>query len=239
VRSRLYEAYAPQQVGSGGKKAATVFHRREICPKLPPPVAGPIVPLGCRRAGLVRLLQVDGFDAEGIDTSSDQADLTRAARARAAQRAFSSILAAHPVQYEAIMATDLLEHLIKLEVQTFDDVSAALAPGGVLLVKVPDAASSLRWHIRDDSFTYQTARSIRQLAVTAGFDSIISRASPCIAHALARAVRVLVRHVVRACHWIALVGETGTLRRHIVTQNPTFAAPKGAGLVTPAKRNPA
>ena len=49
----------------------------------------------------------------------------------------------------------------------------------------------------------------------------------------------MVWQVVSACHRIALAAETGVLRGHIVTLNLTFAARKGAELVTPAERNPA
>jgi hypothetical protein len=66
LRGRLYEAYASQHAGSGGDGAAALVYRRDIRPLLPPPPAGPVVDLGCGRGELVRLLQADGCDAEGI-----------------------------------------------------------------------------------------------------------------------------------------------------------------------------
>ncbi len=209
---------------------------------LPRPEAGPVVDIGCGRGELVRLLQLDGFDAEGIDISPEQAALARSAGvARVRQGDFRAILAAHPAYYAAITATDLLEHLTKPEVlQTFDDAAAALAPGGVLVGRVPNAVSPLGGHIRDGDFTHQTsftARSIRQLAAAAGFDSVLARSSPPVAHGLASTARIIVWQVVSACHRIALAAETGKLRGHIVTLNLTFVARKGAELVSPAKRN--
>lgn len=242
LRNRLYEAYASQHAGSGSGsgEAAALVYRRDIGPLLPPPVAGPVVDIGCGRGELVRLLQADGFDAEGIDISPEQAELARAAGiARVRQGDFRTILAAHPAHYAAIMATDLLEHLTKPEVlQTFDDVAAALAPGGVFVGRVPNAVSPLGGHIQAGDFTHQTsftARSIRQLAATAGFDSVLARSSPPVAHGLASAARVLVWQVVSACYRIALAAETGMLRGHIVTQNLTFAARKGAMIMKPAE----
>ena len=44
--------------------------------------------------------------------------------------------------------------------------------------------------------------------------------------------------MVSACYRIALAAETGRLRGHIVTQNLTFAAHKGAKLVSPAEEKP-
>jgi 2-polyprenyl-3-methyl-5-hydroxy-6-metoxy-1,4-benzoquinol methylase len=242
MRSRLYEAYATQHAGCGGDKAAALVYRRDIRPLLPPPMAGPVVDLGCGQGELVRLLQADGFDAEGIDIGPEQVALARVAGvARVCQGDFRAILAAHPGHYAAITATDLLEHLTKPEVlQTFDDVAAALTPGGVFVCRVPNAVSPLGGHIRNGDFTHQTSftvRSIRQLAAAAGFDSVLPRASAPIAHGLASATRVMVWQVVSACYRIALAAETGMLRGHIVTQNLTFAARKSAELASPADRN--
>src|SRR5205807_10594703 len=142
-----------------------------------------------------------GFDAEGIDISPEQAALAHAAGVtRVRQGDFRAILAEHPAHYAATTATDLLEHLTKPEIlQTFDDVAAALAPGGVFVGRVPNAVSPLGGHIRNGDFTHQTsftARSIRQLAAAAGFASVITRSSPPVAHGPVSAARVLVWQVV-------------------------------------------
>jgi len=124
---------------------------------------------------------------------------------------FRVTLATHPSHYAAVTATDLLEHLTKPEVlQTFDDVGAALAAGGVFIGRVPKAVSPLGGHIRNGNFTHHTslnARSIRQLAAAAGFDSVLTRASPPVVHGLASAARVTVWQVVSACYRIALAAE--------------------------------
>jgi 2-polyprenyl-3-methyl-5-hydroxy-6-metoxy-1,4-benzoquinol methylase len=240
LRDRLYEAYASQHAGHGNGEATTLVYRRDIRPLLPPPAAGPVVDIGCGRGELVRLLQSDGFDAEGIDISPEQAALARAADVpRILQGDFRSILAEQPGRYAAITATDLLEHLTKPEVlRTFDDVAAALAPGGIFIGRVPNAVSPLGGHIRDGDFTHQTsftARSIRQLAAAAGFESVLARPSPPVAHGLASAARVMVWQMISACYRIALAAETGMLRGHIVTQNLTFATRKSSELVNPAE----
>jgi 2-polyprenyl-3-methyl-5-hydroxy-6-metoxy-1,4-benzoquinol methylase len=243
LRSRLYEAYSSQHVGNGSGEAVALVYPRDIRPLLPSPAAGPVVDIGCGRGDLVRLLQADGFDAEGIDISPEQAALARAAGVVGVRQGdFRGILAAHPARYAAITATDLLEHLTKPEVlQTFDDVAAALAPGGVFIGRVPNAVSPLGGHIRDGDFTHHTsftARSIHQLVAAAGFDSVHVHSSPPVSHGLASAARVVVWQVVSACYRIALAAETGKLRGHIVTQNLTFVARKGTGLPIPGRRNP-
>jgi len=240
LRNRLYEAYATQHVGCRGGGAAALVYRRDIRPLLPAPAAGPVVDLGCGRGELVRLLQADGFDAEGIDISPEQVALAHAAGvARVRQGDFRAILAAQPAHYAAVTANDLLEHLTKPEVlRTFDDVAAALAPGGIFVGRVPNAVSPIGGHIQAGDFTHNTsftAHSIRQLAAAAGFDSVLAHSSPPVAHGLASAARVMVWQVVSACYRIALAAETGVLRGHIVTQNLTFVARKGAVIMKPAK----
>jgi 2-polyprenyl-3-methyl-5-hydroxy-6-metoxy-1,4-benzoquinol methylase len=242
LRNRLYETYASQHAGISGAKAAALVYRRDIRPLLPPPTAGPVVDIGCGRGELVRLLQADGFDAEGIDISPEQVALAHAAGVPGVRQGDSrAILATHPNHYAAITAIDLLEHLTKPEVlQTFDDAAAALAPGGVFVCRVPNAVSPIGGHIRSGDFTHQTSftgRSIRQLAVAAGFGSVLLRSCPPVAHGLASTVRVMVWQVVSACYRIALAAETGMLRGHIVTLNLTFAARKGVDLGNPVDRN--
>jgi 2-polyprenyl-3-methyl-5-hydroxy-6-metoxy-1,4-benzoquinol methylase len=244
MRSRLYEAYVSQHAGHGGDEAAALVYRRDIRPFLPRPAAGPVVDLGCGRGELVRLLQADGFEAEGIDISPEQVALARATGVdRVRQGDFRAILAGHRAHYAAITATDLLEHLTKPEVlQTFDDVAAALAPGGVFVGRVPNAVSPLGGHIRNGDFTHQTsftARSIRQLAAAAGFDTVLARSCPPVAHGLASAARVMVWQVVSAGYRIALAAETGVLSGHIVTQNLTFAALRDAESVNSTERDTA
>ena len=240
LRSRLYEAYASQHAGCGGDEAVARVYRRDIRPLLPPPAAGPVVNIGCGRGEPVRLLQPDGFDAEGIDISPEQAALTRAAGvARVPQGDFRAILAGHEAHYAAITATDLLEHLTKAEVlQTFDDAAAALAPGGVFVGRVPNAVSPLGGHIRNGDFTHQTsftARSTRQFAAAAGLDSALARSCLPVAHRLASTARVTVCQLVSACYRIALAVETGMLGDRIVTRNLTLTARKGSVTVKPAE----
>jgi 2-polyprenyl-3-methyl-5-hydroxy-6-metoxy-1,4-benzoquinol methylase len=233
LRSRLYQAYASQHAGSGGSEAAALVYRRDIRPLLPAPAAGPVVDIGCGQGDLVRLMQADGFDAEGIDISPEQAALAHAAGITGVRHGdFRAILAEQPSRYAAITATDLLEHFTKPEVLvTFDDVAAALTPGGVFVARVPNAVSPLGGHIQAGDFTHDTsftARSIRQLAAAAGFEVVLTRSSPPVAHGLASTARAAVWQVVSACYRVALAAETGSLRGHIVTQNLTFAARKGA-----------
>jgi SAM-dependent methyltransferase len=233
LRERLYGAYASQHAGCGGGQATSLIYRRDIRPALPPPGAGSVVDIGCGQGELVRLLLADGYDAEGIDVSPEQVAIAHAVGLdRVREGDYRGILQARVGQLAAVTATDLLEHLTKDEVlDTLDRVAAALAPGGVLIARVPNAVSPFGGHIRYGDFTHEswyTASSIRQLAAAASFESVTVRPCSPIAHGLVSAARVAVWTLVSASCKIALAAETGVHRGHIVTQNLTFIARKAA-----------
>jgi phosphatidylinositol alpha-1,6-mannosyltransferase len=76
-----------------------------------------------------------------------------------------------------------------------------------------------------------TSRSIRQLAVAAGFDSVLTRSSPPVA-------QLMVRQVVSACYPIPPAAKKGVLRGHIAASNLTFPARKGAAIANPTEGKP-
>jgi len=233
VRSRLYESYASEHAGYGNGKATALVYRRDIRPALPPPGKGPVIDLGCGQGELVRLLLADGFNAEGIDLSPEQVRLAHAGGVtRVRQGNYHHVLRTQPGRYAAVTATDLLEHLTKQEVlDTFDDVAAALAAGGVFVARVPNAVSPLGGHTSHGDFTHEssfTTRSIRQLATAARLELITVLPCPPVVHGLTSALRAALWKPISTCCQLALAAETGVLRGHIVTQNLTFVARKPA-----------
>lgn len=231
LRNRLYEAYASQHAGCNRGIATALIYRRDIRPALSAPHVGPVVDIGCGQGALVRLLQRDGYDVEGVDVSPEQVALARAGGLDCVRHGdYRDILRKRHGQLAAVTATDVLEHLEKDEVlDTFDAVAAALIPGGVFVARVPNAVSPFGGHIRYGDFThesYYTARSIRQLAAAADYDSVTVQPCPPIIHGLMSMVRVALWKPISASYQIALAAETGMLRGHIVTQNMTFVARK-------------
>ena len=229
LRARLYEAYASQHASRGSGEATGLIYRRDIRPVLPAPSAGAVVDIGCGQGDLVRLLLGDGYAARGIDVSPEQVALAHAAGLGQVCRGdYRDLLDAWAGQLAAVTANDLLEHLTKPEVlETFDRVAAALVPGGTFVARVPNAGSPFGGRIRHGDFTHEssyTARSVRQLAAAAGFDSVAVTPCPPIAHGLVSAIRVLIWKVISGLYKIALGAETGVIRGHIVTQNLVFVA---------------
>jgi len=231
---RLYESYAATHAGSASPAATRLIYRRDIRPRLPAPPAR-VLDIGCGQGELVRLLLADGYQARGVDVSAEQVRIARHAGLRQVDEGdLHTYLAGTPASWDAIVATDVLEHLVKPDVlRAFDQVRRALAPGGVFVARVPNAVSPLGGHIRYGDFTHQTSftrRSMAQLAAVAGF--ACGRAYPCppVAHGPASTLRALLWKPIAGLLSLALAVETGSLRGHITTQNLTFVAYRGDGV---------
>lgn len=137
---------------------------------------------------------------------------------------------ARPAPHAAITATDVPEHLGKAEVlETFDQVVAALVPGGIFIARVPNAVSPLGGHIRYGDFTHEssfTVHSVAQLAAASGFVSVSIAECPPLAHGLASAARLALWKPIGMLYRMALAAETGIGRGHVVTQNLPLIARK-------------
>jgi SAM-dependent methyltransferase len=177
------------------------------------------------------LLRDDDVDATGIDISPEQVSIARAAGLPVELGDFHSRLTSSPGTFDAVLATDVLEHLDKEEVlRTFDDVHTALKPGGVFIARVPNAVSPLGGDIMYGDITHETwftKRSVTQLARLSGFSSIMTLPCPPVAHGIKSAARVIVWKVFSGMLKLALTAETGEHRGHITTQNLTFIASRG------------
>lgn len=232
LRDRLYESYASTHAGSAAATATGLVYRRDIRPHLPrslPPRRSRVLDIGCGQGQLVRLLAADGFDARGVDVSPEQVELARAAGLDQIELGdFHDDLCGSPGTLDAVVATDVLEHLTREEVvDTFGDVRRALRSGGVFVARVPNAVSPTGGHTMFGDLTHETwftARSVAQLAAVSGFGSVSTLACPPPVHGVASAVRALMWKPISGLLKVALAAETGLLRGHIVTQNLTFVA---------------
>jgi 2-polyprenyl-3-methyl-5-hydroxy-6-metoxy-1,4-benzoquinol methylase len=227
---RFYESYISTHAGCSSATAADLSYRRQLRPHLPAKTHGRrVLDIGCGQGDLVRLLLSDGFDAWGVDHSPEQVEVARRAGLdRIELGDFHAYLDSTRYSWDAVIATDVLEHLDKAQiVRTLDHARQALRPGGVFIARVPNAVSPMGGCVMYGDFTHQTwftRRSVMQLAAVAGFDSV--HVFPCspVAHGLKSAARVLVWKSFSAGFKLALAAETGQLRGHIVTQNLTFVA---------------
>jgi 2-polyprenyl-3-methyl-5-hydroxy-6-metoxy-1,4-benzoquinol methylase len=236
LRERLYESYVSTHAGCSSAGAAAIAYRSTVRPHLPANAHGHrVLDIGCGQGGLVRLLDDDGFEARGIDISPEQVEFAhKAGLGQVEQGDFHEHLGSSPDRWDAVVATDVLEHLHKDEVlRTFDDVHKGLKPGGVFVARVPNAVSPVGGNVMYSDVTHETwftRRSVAQLAAVAGFES--TRTYPCspVAHGITSAARVLIWKVASGLLKLTLAAETGELRGHITTQNLVFVARKDRGV---------
>ncbi|MEV0155920.1 class I SAM-dependent methyltransferase [Micromonospora sp. NPDC050686] len=229
--SRFYQTYTSDHAGPSDRRACALAYRRDIRPYLRRSSGRPcrVLDIGCGQGDLVELMLADGIDAYGIDISAEQVAV---AHSKGVDRVrlgdFHGPLRAEAESWDAIVATDLLEHLSRDDLlRTFDEVLAALRPGGVFLARVPNAVSPTGGHVMYGDITHRTwftCRSVAQLASAAGFGSVAVSACPPAVHGFASLLRSAVWWPISAAWKVALAAETGQLRGHVVTQNLVFVA---------------
>lgn len=232
VRSRLYESYATTHAGRSGAGAAVYVYRRDIRPHLPGGRPARVLDIGCGQGKLVRLLREDGHDASGVDVSPEQVALAHEAGVAAVVLGdFIHVLAARRGDLDAVVATDLLEHLTKDEVlQVFDSVRGALRPSGVFIARTPNAISPFSGGLQYGDFTHEsvfTPRSVTQIASATGYVSVQVRPCPPVVHGVQSRARAVIWKAFSGVMKLAIAAETGQRHDQIVTQNMTFVAQTG------------
>src|SRR5262249_16355815 len=142
VRERLYEAYSTGHAGRSDPLSDALAFRRDIAPHLPNDRSARVIDLGCGQGGLVRQLSEAGYSqASGIDISPEQVALAHEAGIRGVELGdFRLVFAVR--SFDAVTATDFLEHLTRSEVlEAADLILKALTPGGVFIARVPNMVS--------------------------------------------------------------------------------------------------
>lgn len=229
MRARLYESYASTHAGLSGMDAAGFVYRRDIRPYLPRHPNARVLDIGCGQGELVRLILDDGYDASGVDVSPEQVALAHEAGVSAVILGdFIDVLGAEDGSLDAVVATDLLEHLTKDEVlRVFDAVRGALQPGGVFIARTPNAISPFSGNLQYGDFTHEsvfTPRSVAQIANATGYGNVDVRPCPPVVHGVQSRLRAVVWRTFSGVLKLAMAAETGQLRGQIVTQNMTFVA---------------
>jgi 2-polyprenyl-3-methyl-5-hydroxy-6-metoxy-1,4-benzoquinol methylase len=141
---------------------------------------GRLLDVGCWTGSLLVAANERGWTAEGIEPS-------RWAVERAQQRGASVRLGTvddvdlDPGAYDAIVACDVVEHVVD-PLALLARFDAALAPGGVLFLTVPDAGSVAAralgrrwWSVLPMHVQYFTRASMARLLDRAGFEIAVVR----------------------------------------------------------------
>lgn len=180
-RARVFEHYhktAPQELQNGRSSDPSVYERGfrlRYLPLLPSDKNARILDLGCGLGLLLAFLRKEGYlRCVGIDGSPEMAQLARNNSGVPIEQAEAvSYLRAHPGEFDAVMAMDVLEHMYKDElIDCMDAVRLALKPGGCFLAHTTNTDGLLWGRMRYIDFTHETGftrYSLSQLFTVTGF----------------------------------------------------------------------
>jgi 2-polyprenyl-3-methyl-5-hydroxy-6-metoxy-1,4-benzoquinol methylase len=172
--------------------AACEYYRAELGSVLPEDRSARIVEIGCGFGHLLRFLAGHGYrDLTGVDLDPELAAATRdrlRARAEVHCRDATTFLAAHPGEFDLVLAYDILEHFdLDGALQLARTARAALRPGGRAVFRTPNMANVLGAYSRWLDLTHRigfTEQSAAQLLRAAGYSDVALVApAHCGAHA--------------------------------------------------------
>lgn len=230
-RVRLYRDYVTTHTRATRRSRIGVRYF-PVLDGLPVDRRSKILDIGCGAGELIAQVIERGYrDVAGIDFSEEQVELAHEkGRFEVRHGDLFSYLPDHEGTFDAITATDVLEHFGHDEVVALlDAIYTALEPGGVLVAQVPNATSPFFGNYAFGDFTHRSvfnARSVKQICSSAGFGSIqVFPVNP-PSHGLISSCRLALWTLYAGWFKLALASETGQLRGHVVTQNLSFAATK-------------
>jgi SAM-dependent methyltransferase len=124
--------------------------------------------------------------------------------------------------YDCIIFRDVLEHFPRPQiVELLADARAVLAPGGTIIVQVPNAEAPIAGRIRYGDFTHEmafTEASLAQLLGATGFRAVRFAPAGPIGQLGRELPRFLLWKAIELTHRIVLYGVSGR-RRAIVTES--------------------
>lgn len=180
-RARVFEYYhktAPAELRAEQAPDVSLYEetfRRRYMPHLPREKDARILDLGCGLGTFLAFLKKEGYGrCCGVDGSPEVAELARRNAGVPVEHADAvAYLNAHPGEFDAITAFDVLEHMYKDELlDCMDAVYKALKPGGIFLAHTTNTDGLLWGRMRYIDFTHETGftrYSLSQLFSVTGF----------------------------------------------------------------------
>lgn len=180
-RARVFEYYhktAPAELRAEAAPDVSFYadaFRRRYLPHLPADKGARILDLGCGLGTFLAFLKGEGYaNCSGVDGSPEVAALARRNAGVPVEQADAvAYLNAHPGEFDAIVALDVLEHMYKDELlDCMDAVRVALKPGGIFLAHTTNTDGLMWGRMRYIDFTHETGftrYSLSQLFSVTGF----------------------------------------------------------------------
>jgi len=110
--------------------------------------SGRLLEIGSGSGSLLRIARDRGWDAEGVELSGRMADISRQEAPDIRVRQADFVELQFEATYDAIVALDVLEHLVSPSLM-LRKARSILNPGGVLLIQTPNAGSLRRRILKD------------------------------------------------------------------------------------------
>lgn len=192
---------------------------------LPDSFNEPILDLGCGWGGFLAFLKTEGYsNLSGVDSSSQQVEIAhRLGLSQVEMGDVFNTLAKHRSYYGCISAFNVLEHLHKQEVLPFlQAVQAALKPGGILLLELPNANSLFGSRTRYWDFTHElsfTPTSLLQILETTGFVNVTLQERYPVVYGIKSGIRSILWQIIRQGLGFYLLVEQGSTGHRIFTQD--------------------
>lgn len=129
---------------------------------LPSSKSAPILDIACGAGQFVYFLKKEGYEnVTGIDLDKQQVDMAKGLGLNCVQADALKFMAESPVKWSQISTLDVLEHLTPQELfQLMELISASLAPGGRLILSVPNAESPQGLLTRYSDITHESSFGI-------------------------------------------------------------------------------
>jgi 2-polyprenyl-3-methyl-5-hydroxy-6-metoxy-1,4-benzoquinol methylase len=230
-KDRLYSGYHSTHVRhrKGEDDARTLRVRGKVwdhvlAPLIPTDRSARILDGACGNGALVGWLASRGYTrVEGVDISAEViADGQALGIGSLRVGDFVDVLRDEPRAFDVVVLRDVLEHVDKAAVlDTLDVVRAGLAPGGMLLLHVPNAESPLFGRVRYGDFTHETAftsSSLNQVLLACGFQNLTYHPSNPVGTSARSRIRVAAWHATATVYRALVYVETGQWPS-VVTQN--------------------
>lgn len=237
-RGRLYDSYLSTHFGAIHHLSQSSLERERHVWRdyfgalLPADKTARMADLGCGYGSFLYFLREEGYrNIAGVDVSAEQVDWARKLGIpNIVQDDCGRFLEGCRQEFDCLTALDLLEHLTKEEtLSLLHAAHSALKPGGLLIVKVPNADGPFGGKILYSDFTHEqafTPSSIRQALTASGFERVEVYPEGPRMHGLISAARWLAWKGICLLLLLYLAVETGQIRGHVLTQNLIAVARK-------------